>query len=127
MGRSSYGGGPTCPADPVAPPDPESKGPPGPLLRVVHADAGTALHRTAWDGRCIEDAEARRREVRPVLGPSNAERATQPARSIEPHRTVEASDRLEAAHQHRRRPALRSRDRVEAPVHPVDEVHVGPP
>src|ERR1700752_2894250 len=101
MGRSWYGGGPACPADPVAPPDPESEGPPGPLLRVVHADAGTALHGTAGDRSCIEDAKSRRREGRPVLRPRDAERTTQPARSVEPHRTVEAGDRLEAAHQHR--------------------------
>src|SRR5215472_12568297 len=118
MGKSWYGRRPTSPADARAPPDPEAERGQGPLSRVVNAYPWAALDVTSRDGRAVEDAERRARQIRAVLRPGDVQRTAQPGRPIKTYGLVEPEERLEAAHQHRPGAAFPSGDRVEAPVHP---------
>jgi hypothetical protein len=101
--------------------------PPGqltPVPRVVDTDPGSLEDiRGVRPEAVVDDIESRRFQQRPAQASIHLERLADQCR---PRAAADAGPRLQGADQNRLRGALLASDEVQAVVHPVDEIHVGP-
>lgn len=109
-----------------------------PVGRLANADARGNQDLARWNARALTNEDRRSSQWQSVVADLDAEGGAQFAWAVRQilvptasraattrSHQLDAGQRLERPHEYRARQTLLARHRVEAPVHSIDEVHVG--